>query len=92
MRTSEPGCGQRCQPPGGQETGPNSTERGKLGSKRHLLVDARGPPLAITVTGANRHDSMVFERTLDTLPAVPGLSGSPSKRPGKLRAHKGFAI
>jgi len=28
-------------PGGGQETGPNPTDRGKLGSKRHLVVDAR---------------------------------------------------
>ena len=30
--------------------------RGKNGSKRHLLVDARGVPLSFTVIGANRHD------------------------------------
>ena len=29
---------------------------GKKGSKRHLLVDERGVPLSIVVTGANRHD------------------------------------
>ena len=28
----------------------------KKGSKRHLLVDGRGVPLSIVVTGANRHD------------------------------------
>jgi IS5 family transposase len=33
---------------------------------------------------------MAFERTLDTLPAVPGLNGSPRKRPGKLHTHKGY--
>ena len=27
-----------------------------MGSKRHLLVEGRGVPLAIVVTGANRHD------------------------------------
>ena len=42
------------------ETGPNPTGRGKLGSKRHIVVDTRGVPLAITVTGANRHDSIAF--------------------------------
>ncbi len=31
---------------------PSSTDVGKLGSKRHIVVDARGIPLAITVTGA----------------------------------------
>ncbi|NUY06094.1 IS5 family transposase [Paraburkholderia youngii] len=78
------------KPPGGQETGRNPTDRGKLGSKRHIVVDARGIPLAITVTGANRHDSMAFESTLDAIPAVAGLNGRPRKRPGKLHADKGY--
>lgn len=39
-----------------QATGPNPTDRGKNGSKRHLLVDGRGVPLSLVVTGANRHD------------------------------------
>jgi IS5 family transposase len=34
----------------------NAQLGGKNGSKRHLLVDARGAPLSIIVTGANRHD------------------------------------
>ena len=29
---------------------------GKKGSKRHLLVDGRGVPLSLVVTGANAHD------------------------------------
>jgi transposase len=37
---------------------PDQTRRigEKKGSKRHLLVDGRGVPLSIVVTGANRHD------------------------------------
>lgn len=46
--------------------------------------------MAITVTGANRHDSMAFESTLDAIPAIPGLDGRPRKRPGKLHADKGY--
>jgi IS5 family transposase len=42
------------------------------------------------VTGANRHDSMAFKRTLDAIPAVPGLDGRSRKRPGKLHADKGY--
>lgn len=49
----------------------------------------KGVPLAITVTGANRHDSIAFESTLDAIPAVPGLDRRPRKRPGKLHADKG---
>jgi transposase len=38
----------------GAQTGPNPTDRAKLGSKRHLICDGRGIPLAIQLTGANR--------------------------------------
>ena len=37
-----------------QGVGANPTDRGKNGSKRHLLVDGRGVPLGLVVTGANR--------------------------------------
>ncbi|WP_157112550.1 IS5 family transposase [Pandoraea faecigallinarum] len=78
------------KPPGGEQTGPNPTDRGKLGSKRHLIVDKRGVPLALTVTGANRHDSIAFEALIDAIPSVPGLSGRPRCRPDKLHADKGY--
>nr|WP_180319648.1 IS5 family transposase [Delftia acidovorans] len=77
-------------PPGGQETGPNPTDRGKLGSKRHIVVDARGIPLVILVSGANRHDSKMFERCVDAIPAIAGLPGRPRGRPAKLHADKGY--
>src|SRR5262245_56553491 len=32
---------------GGEQTGPNPTDRGKTGTKRHLMVDATGIPLAL---------------------------------------------
>ena len=44
----------------------------------------------VLVSGANRHDSMLFEKCLDALPAVKGLSGRPRRRPGKLHADKGY--
>jgi putative transposase len=43
-------------PLGGSDTGKNPTDRAKLGSKIHILVDQRGAPLAIHVSGANQHD------------------------------------
>jgi putative transposase len=43
-------------PLGGEETGKNPTDRGKRGSKIHLLVDEKGAPLALHITGANEHD------------------------------------
>jgi len=43
-------------PLGGSDTGPNPTDRAKSGSKVHILVDQRGAPLSVWITGANQHD------------------------------------
>jgi putative transposase len=45
----------------------NPTDRGKRGSKRSLLTDGAGIPLAIVVEGANRHDVRLPGATLDCL-------------------------
>ncbi|QTD44718.1 IS5 family transposase [Ottowia testudinis] len=78
------------KPPGGPHTGANPTDRGKLGSKRHIITDRRGIPLIFCVTGANRHDSVVFEELIDALPAVRGKPGRPRHWPDKLHADKGY--
>lgn len=43
-------------PLGGEQTGKNPTDHGKRSRKIHLLVDQRGAPLAVVLTGANAHD------------------------------------
>ena len=45
-------------PLGGEKTGKNPTDRGKRGAKMNLLVDQRGAPLSVVLTGANRHDKV----------------------------------
>jgi putative transposase len=55
--------------PWGKKTGPNPTDRGKLGTKRHLLTDQRGTPLSAVVTGANTHDMKAAMETLDSVVA-----------------------
>jgi len=42
------------------------------------------------VTGANRHDSVVFEQLIDALPAIAGRRGRPRRLPDKLHADKGY--
>lgn len=54
-------------PLGGGATGPNPTDRAKCGTKRSLLTDARGAPLGIVVSGANRHDSVLLGPTLEAV-------------------------
>ena len=76
---------------GGEATGPNPTDRGKAGTKRHIVTDARGTPLGLTLSAANRHDSRMLAAALDAVPPLrSGLRGRPRRRPGKLHAGKGY--
>lgn len=78
-------------PRGGSNTGPNPTDRGKSGTKHHILVDCGGIPLAATHSGANVHDSKMFEVVVDAVEAVKGVGrGRPRKRPEKLHADKAY--
>ena len=89
----EPGGFGQCQPArkkGGPETGPNPTDRGKPGTKRHIVTDRQGTPLGLTLSGANRHDSMMLAPTLDAVPGVRNGRGRPRRRPTKLHADKGY--
>ena len=70
--------------------GPNPTDRGKMGTKRHLITDRQGVPLAALLTGANRHDSVVFEEVLDAVPPIKRPSGQRRKRPAKVHADKAY--
>ena len=75
---------------GGAETGPNPTDRGKPGTRRHLVTDAQGTPLGLTLSGVNRHDSMMLAPTLDAVPGVRNGQGRPRRRPSKLHADKAY--
>jgi IS5 family transposase len=85
------GLGKRTCSRGGQRTGPNPTDKGKSGSKRHVVVDRRGVPLAVTHSAANVHDSKVLEEAVDAIePIRKPRRGRARKRPKKLHADKGY--
>lgn len=46
----------------GDLTGPNPTDRSKLGTKYHVAVTGDGIPVACAATSANVNDTLVFER------------------------------
>jgi transposase len=75
---------------GGDDTGPNPTDRGKLGTKHHVLTDAQGIPLAATVTGANVPDVNELLPLVDAVPPVAGKVGHPRQRPEELYADRGY--
>jgi len=59
-----------------------------LGSKRHLICDGRGIPLAIQLTGANHNDS---QQALALVDAVPqGVCGRPRSRPDCVLGDRGY--
>ena len=68
-RRLKPGAGEKR----GSATGPSPVDRGRPGSKHHLLVDQSGLPLAFTLTGSNRNDVTQLIPLLDAVPAVRGL-------------------
>jgi transposase len=65
----------------GLQTGPNPTDRAKRGSKRHLICDGQGVPLAIHLTAANCHDSLQGLPLVDAVPLLQGERGRPRCRP-----------
>src|ERR1035437_3619717 len=87
------GCRRRQCDPGsfwGHQTGPNPTDRAKLGSKRHLICDGRGVPLAIQLTGANRNDSQQALALVDAIPLLQGKRGRPRHRPDSVLGDHGY--
>jgi len=76
---------------GGEKTGPNPTDRGRLGSKHHLLVDAQGIPLAIRTTAANRHDVTQIVPLVNSIPPVRGKRTRPRRLYGD-RAYDSQAV
>jgi transposase len=75
---------------GGESTGPNPTDRRKPGTKQHLLVDRHGVPLAIRVTGANRHDVQEIIPLVVNLEPIGGPPGPPVQKPGAVQADRAY--
>jgi transposase len=65
-------------------------DRRKNGSKHHVLTDARGTPLSVTLTGANRHDVTQLLPLVDAVPPVRGKVGRPRRRPDALYADRAY--
>jgi transposase len=76
---------------GGEKTGRNPTDRGKLGSKHHVLTEGQGLPLAATVTASNVNDVTEALHVVDAVPNVRGKVGRPRKRPDELYGDGAYA-
>ena len=75
-------------PLGGEKTGKNPTDRGKVGTKRSLLVNEQGIPLGLVVSGANTPDGRLLNATLQ---AVPIERPAPATLAQHLCLDKGYS-
>lgn len=85
-------CGRLPHPreKGGAGTGPSPVDRGKKGSKHHLICDGKGTPLKVITTAANVNDVTQTLALVDGIPAVAGRPGRPRRRPDALLGDKGY--
>lgn len=51
----------------GPKRGPNPTDRAKMGTKKSVLVDQQGGPLAVAIAGANVHDTKLLAETIEAI-------------------------
>lgn len=82
--------GERPRRQRGPLTGPNPTDRGKKGSKIHLICDRNGLPISVAVSGANLHDSQALEPLVMGIPPIRSRRGPRRRRPAKLHGDKGY--
>jgi hypothetical protein len=74
----------------GEQTGPNPTDRGKNGSKRHVACDGRGTSLAIMHAGENVHDSQAAIPLINAIPSIKRPGGGRRKRPDAAFADRAY--
>ena len=60
---------------GGELTGPNPTDRGKAGTKYHIVASTDGLPLGVVPSAANVHDTRLFPHLLRLAQVVRAAIG-----------------
>jgi IS5 family transposase len=74
----------------GGGTGRSPVNRGKPGSKHHVICDGAGIPLHVITTGGNVPDVTQAIALLDAVPPIAGRRGRPRRRFDVLLAEKGY--
>jgi transposase len=76
----------------GEHTGPSPVDRGKPGSKMHVLSDANGLPLIVGVSAANTHDSEGLKPMVAGHQTRHDPHNGRHIKPQRLHADKPYAI
>ena len=70
--------------------GADPVDRGKPGTKLHLVCDGSGLPLTAAVTAANVSDTTLFEAVMDDVPPIRTPAGRRRTRPDAVHADKAY--
>jgi hypothetical protein len=73
-------------------TGPSPVDRGKAGSKLHVVSDRAGIPLAVGISAANTNDTDALHPLVRAIPPVRSRRGPRRRKPAKLHADKAYDI
>lgn len=65
-------------------------DRGRRGSKHHLITCGQGNPLAVALTGGNVNDVTQTLPLVDGIPPVRGRRGRPRRRPKRLLGDRAY--
>ncbi|MGV9309624.1 transposase [Nonomuraea sp. NPDC003727] len=80
-----------CGPKGGGElAGPSPVDRGKPGSKMHVLSDRSGLHVVVGVSSGNTHDSEALQPVVTELQTRRDPRHGRWIKPGKLHADKAY--
>ena len=74
----------------GDHVGANPVDRGKPGTKLHLVCDDGGVPLTAVVTAANVNDTTMFQAIVADIPPIRTPAGRRRTRPARVHADKGY--
>jgi IS5 family transposase len=76
--------------PKGVQTSAHLTDCGKSGAKRHLVVEAKGIPLAVVQSDANVHNARMMLRSIDAIEPERHVRGRAGWRPATLHSDKAY--
>ena len=73
---------------GRPKTGPSPVGRARPGSKHHVITEAHGIPLAVSLTGGQRNDVTQLMPLIAAIPPARGCRGRPRQRPETVDADR----
>lgn len=69
-----------------------TTDRSKLGTKRHILTDKEGIPLSVVISSANTHDIKLVTHVVDSIVIKRSSSSAKHKSKRRMRPQQHLSL